>query len=114
MKKVLAAIAALSLCTGGCATLQGALGSAPQAAGTAVQDGAKALIVAHNGFQAAEALVAPLIRSRALTASQVDLVGRIVDRADALFTTAGNGLSDAERAQQIIALTAQLNALAGR
>lgn len=79
-----------------------------------VLEGTRGLVLAHNAYQGAEAIVAPLIRARVLTPAQVDRVEAINNEAERLFSQAHDVKSASTNAAKIFNLANELNKLAGK
>lgn len=123
MKKVLVGLLVpLSLALSGCATLVGpALDAAvsvakPSAAigDKVVIEGKRSLILASNAYQAAGAIVVPLIDADKLTREQVQFVADTNRKVADLLRGADTGLSLAERAAAIFNHASALEGLARR
>jgi hypothetical protein len=77
-----------------------------------VLEGTRGLILAHNAFQGALAIVTPLIRARILTSGQVDMVEVLVNQAERLFDGADASLTVAQRAASLMLLANQMTTIA--
>lgn len=119
MRKFMLFAAALSI--GACAALPTIIETAVSIATPAaavgdkvVLEGTRGLILAHNAYQGAAAVVAPLIRARVLTSAQVDRVERINNEAESLFNKAHDAKTSAQDAARIMNLANELSTLAGK
>jgi hypothetical protein len=112
----LAVSALLALCLTACAGLAAtALNTAVSIATPAaavgdkvVLEGTRGLILAHNAVQGSLAVVTPLIRARALTNDQVNMVEVLVNQAEKLFAGGRTTLNAAERAASLMLIANQL------
>lgn len=98
-------------------TGSGVVASAPVAtavAGKVQLEGKRALILASNTYQAAGAIVVPLIKADRLTSAQVDRVEALNRQATRLLSGADAGLSLADRAAGIFTIADELFRFAGR
>jgi hypothetical protein len=126
MRRIALAVAAacLSLSLNGCAALGPALAiadtvttvsSTVSVVNDKVQlEGKRALILASNAYQAAGALVVPLINADKLTPAQVDRVEALNAMATRALAGSERGLSIAQRAAQVFAAADELTSLAGK
>jgi hypothetical protein len=83
-------------------------------AGKVTLEGKRGLIFASNAYQAAAAIVVPLIRNRKLTPAQVDQVERLNEQAAAFLSGADRTLSLAQRSAGIFSIADRLYRLAGK
>lgn len=83
-------------------------------AGKVTLEGKRGLIFASNAYQAASAIVVPLIGSRRLTPAQVDLVEKLNEQAAALLRGTDGALTIAQRSAGLFAIADRLYRLAGR
>lgn len=112
----------LSLATASCATLAvPALDAVVSAAKPAavvsdkvVLEGKRGLILASNAYQAAGAVIVPLIDADKLTAAQVARVSQLNQRVADLLRGTEAGLTLAERAAGVLNAADELNRMAGR
>ena len=77
-------------------------------------EGKRGLILASNAYQAAGALVVPLINADKLSPAQVDRVEKLNAQAVALLSGAERGLSIAQRAAGVFAVADELTRIAGK
>lgn len=121
MKRIVLSIAA-ALSLGACAAaipaaLDTLVSIARPAASTGdkvVLEGTRGLILAHNAFQGANALVIPLVRSGRLSSAQVDRYEQALNRVEQIAPQARSGLSAADRATEMFNFADELNRMAGR
>lgn len=83
-------------------------------AGKVQLEGKRGLIFASNAYQAAGAIVVPLIRADKLTSPQVDRVEALNRTAVALLAGTDKALSLADRAAGVFKVADELYRLAGR
>lgn len=79
-----------------------------------VLEGTRGLILAHNAFQGANALVVPLVRSGRLSAAQVDRYEAALNRVEQIAPQAHSTLSAADRATELLNIADEFNRMAGR
>lgn len=120
MKRFAIVAAALALPLGGCAAIGGmALSSlvnatAPAAAvgNKVVIEGTRSLILAHNAYQGAVAVVTPLVNADAFDANQLTMIQSLSDNAVKLLDGADATLTEAQRAAAVFTIASQLNQVA--
>lgn len=118
MKKVFLALAvacSLSGCTALAGPVLDAAVSIAKPAATVgdkvVLEGTRGLILANNAYQGATALLIPVVKSKKLSSTQLDMIEKLNDRALALLEGADSTLSVAERAASLMLIANQLNSI---
>lgn len=74
----------------------------------------RGLIVAHNAYQGATAVLVPLVQAGAFTPEQLTRIKALNDRAKDLLGGADATLSAAERTAGILSIVDELNRISGR
>jgi hypothetical protein len=118
MKKLILSIA-VAFSLSGCATMVGpaldAVVSISKPAASVgdkvVLEGTRGLILAHNAYQGAAALITVPVKAKKFNNDQLDMIAKLNDRALALLNGADATLSIAERAASIMLIANQLNSI---
>lgn len=120
MKKLVLA-AALFAALPACAALTTAIPivtslapAASDASGKVILEGTRGLIIANNAYQGATAALIPLVKNGKLSREQLQRIAEIDNKAYALLSTSGNGLTQAQRAAQVLNMVDELNRIAGK
>lgn len=120
MKRLVLIAAAFALPLGGCAAIAPAILSGIVSASNPAEavgdkvllEGTRALVLAHNAYQGATAVVTPLVRQDVFNATQLDMIETLSNQAVALLEGADGTLSEAERASGVFTIASQLNSIA--
>jgi hypothetical protein len=108
-------IASLSLALAACQTTQ-PISTAPiqVVSDQVVLQGTRGLILAHNAYQGAAAIVAPLVRSKQLSPATVDRIEVLNEKARVLFTGADKAQSLADRTAGLLEIANELLKIGGK
>ena len=115
MRRIIPLIAA-ALAVASCGPLAAVTAIAPisSAGDKVVLEGTRALILAHNAYQAAAEAGVLAVKSGKLSPAQLDALSKANDRALALLGDASSGISAADKAAGIFAAVNDMNKAMGR